>query len=84
MKNCKHDFEHPIRLRRAHYICPKCKDNITMALVFLEELKHSAKYEKESSHLHCWEENRYSCGHKIKHLACCICGEKNLEKESPN
>jgi len=34
---CKHDYENPTRLWRAKYICPKCKEDITVALVYIHE-----------------------------------------------
>lgn len=37
-KDCKHDFEHPVRLGRAKYICPKCDKDITLELVFIADL----------------------------------------------
>ena len=36
-KDCKHDYENPIKLGRANYICRKCKKNITIDLVYLME-----------------------------------------------
>lgn len=36
---CEHDYENPVRLGRAHYICKDCKDDITLALVLMAELK---------------------------------------------
>lgn len=40
MEKCKtneHDYENPIKLWRAKYICPKCKEDITLAFVFIQE-----------------------------------------------
>lgn len=36
---CFHDYDNPIRKGRAHYICPKCGKDISLMLVFLEEVK---------------------------------------------
>jgi len=36
-KSNEHDYEHPIRLWRAKFICPKCKEDITLALVYIQE-----------------------------------------------
>ena len=46
MKNCwtgKHDYENPIRLWRAKYICPKCKEDITLELVYMSEALNPKK-----------------------------------------
>lgn len=37
MKDCKHDYEHPVRYGRADWRCPKCKKNIMLELVFMRE-----------------------------------------------
>ena len=34
---CAHDYDHPIRKGRAHYTCPKCGEDITMELCFVNE-----------------------------------------------
>ena len=34
---CAHDYAGAVRLGRAHHICPKCKENITLALVMLAD-----------------------------------------------
>ena len=38
-KDCKHDYDKPIRKGRAHYVCPKCGKDITMDLLFIAEAK---------------------------------------------
>ena len=30
-------------------------------------------YEQDHSHSHCWESQNPPCGHKGKHLKCCLC-----------
>ena len=40
MKDCwtwKHDYENNIRLWRAKHICPKCKEDVTLELVYMSE-----------------------------------------------
>ena len=40
MKDCwtwKHDYENAIRKWRANYECPKCKKDISIELVYLQE-----------------------------------------------
>jgi len=38
MKNkCDHNYENAKRLWRAKFICPKCKEDITLTLVYIQE-----------------------------------------------
>lgn len=37
MNDCNHDLEHPIHKGRAHYVCPKCGEDITLILVLIQE-----------------------------------------------
>jgi hypothetical protein len=32
---CSHDYDNPVRKGRAHYVCPLCGEDITLALVFI-------------------------------------------------
>ncbi len=32
---CEHDYENAIRKHRSHFICPKCKKDITMAILMM-------------------------------------------------
>ena len=42
--NCKIDLtQKAVRMGRAHYICPVCKEDVTMMLVFLYDAIESAK-----------------------------------------
>lgn len=34
---CPHDYEHPVRKGRAHYVCALCGEDITMDLAFMVE-----------------------------------------------
>jgi predicted RNA-binding Zn-ribbon protein involved in translation (DUF1610 family) len=46
MKKCedfRHDYEHPEKKGRAHYVCPKCGKDITMELVFMNECEKDDK-----------------------------------------
>jgi hypothetical protein len=51
---CQHDYAHPVRKGRAHYVCRKCGVDITLALVMLYEecftkskKKNKVKQDKE-------------------------------------
>lgn len=35
--NLNHDYENTIKESRAKFICPKCKDDITMDYLYLQE-----------------------------------------------
>ena len=43
----KHDFSHPIRLGRAHYVCEKCREDITLILVLLEAVRITKSRKKK-------------------------------------
>ena len=32
---CNHDYEHPIRNGRAHYVCPLCGEDISLAVILI-------------------------------------------------
>ena len=34
---CEHDFDNPERRGGAHYLCPRCWEDITLLLVLMEE-----------------------------------------------
>ena len=45
MKRCetgKHDYENAVRCGRAFYICPICREDISMEIILLEELKQDS------------------------------------------
>lgn len=42
-KECKHDFKNYTRLWRANFICPKCKQDITLEIVFMYEALNNNK-----------------------------------------
>ncbi len=37
--NLQHDYDNAVRKGRAHYVCPKCGQDITLMLVLLEDAK---------------------------------------------
>ena len=42
-KDLQHDYDNAIRKGRAYYVCPKCGEDITLLLVFIEEAKRNDK-----------------------------------------
>lgn len=47
---CNHDYKNPVKLGRAKYICHKCKEDITLDLVFIIEAEeHSKKLQNENN-----------------------------------
>lgn len=38
---CQHDYDNAIHAGRCLYLCPICKQDITLILVMLEELKRT-------------------------------------------
>lgn len=43
MKDCDHDYDHPKRLGRAKYVCPKCGKDLTLELVLMAEAKRGTE-----------------------------------------
>lgn len=46
-KECKHDYDSPIRLGRANYVCKDCKQDISLILMMIEEAKQMTKKHSE-------------------------------------
>lgn len=40
MKECQHDYEHPVRKGRADWRCPKCDKNIMFELLLIHQATH--------------------------------------------
>lgn len=40
---CRHDYEHPVRKGRAHYVCRKCGADITLELAMILEVEKEKK-----------------------------------------
>lgn len=45
--DCSHDYDHPIRKGRAHYVCPKCGEDITLALAFMDMAAYDERTKEE-------------------------------------
>ena len=43
MKRCKHDYKNYQRIARAEYVCPKCHQDITLAVVLIHEATERKK-----------------------------------------
>ena len=41
----KHDYDNAVRIGRCKYICPKCKKDISLILVFMHQAEN---YEKRN------------------------------------
>ena len=52
MTECNHDYENPIRLGRAFYVCRHCSEDISLTLVLIAELeKNSSPPDSDSEDL---------------------------------
>lgn len=67
--------------------CEKCKSKGPFGLCLQPNYcpchrPTSENYERDHSHVHCWEQKNPPCGQKIEHLKCCICEKKNPKATS--
>lgn len=47
-QECKHDYDNPIRLGRANYVCKDCKQDISLMVIMIEEVKQMTQEKKHS------------------------------------
>lgn len=67
--------------------CEKCKSKGPFGLCLQPNYcpchrPTSENYERDHSHVHCWEQKNPPGGQKIEHLKCCICEKKNPKATS--